>query len=134
MGYLVFCTFDIEEMSVSQAYSRAMYEEVYDALETISLFKEYRRPGKGISLGLDTGLAGPGLMRGGGTTNLTAPIVEEFGRLPSTTVVGRVPAASPMEAVAKVRRDVEGIFRWKGLKGRAFVVAATNEECDSFLF
>lgn len=133
MEYLVFCTFDIEGLNANETRSRAVYDDVYEAMEAINLHREYPVPPRGLDLGM-AGIHGRGLMGGMGTTLLTAPMVSTPGDLPSTTVVGRIAARTPLEAVTRIREQVKNIFTTRGLKGRAFVVAATNEECDRFVF
>lgn len=133
MSYLVFCTFDIEGLSQDKSQLHTTYNEVYAEMERIGLSREYNIPAKGLGLGSALGL-GQGLMNGMLTTPLTGQVGPEPGELPSTSVAGHIFAASPMEAVMTTRRKVETIFNNKGLKGRAFVVAATNEECDRFVF
>lgn len=133
MEYLVFCTFDIEGVSANETQSRATYNEIYEALKGIGLGREYPVLPRGLSLGMAGGL-GQGLMRGMGTTILSAPVETTTSDLPSTSVVGRISAVTPLAAARKVRTDVEGIFKRKRLKGRAFVIAAANEECDRFVF
>lgn len=131
--YTVFCTFDIDDPIQNQSQSRSTYNEVYEEFKKIGLSREYNcqpmRYGNADSFGV-----GQGLMSGMGTTLLTSHVGSESGSLPSTSVVGRIGASSPMEAVRNVRLDVEAIFRKKRLKGQAFVIAATNDDCTRFVF